>query len=274
MLTHQLTRVEWDETFSQLGQRVVPDWIISAGGEKLWPFSNPKDLKVEFGPKTNDMEIVTPRLAAGDTGLFQLIPTLSYDSVEGNTSDEQQATVPQVVAGVNDRFRHIKSKWSTAFGEIEAGYLIVIKDIQELQAHLTSVKNTLGSTGKTISNQSVWEQLSLLSLQVAASTGEIHSFMRTTAENLDKVTTQCEDLHTSMQFLENETLINNSSTTDRLGNVEKQVAGCEGRLTRLLPLLQNLAKPVPPASSHDPLFREELQDLQKRMEQMSVQLAT
>jgi hypothetical protein len=274
LLTHRLSRGDWDETFAQLDQGIVPDWIVTAGGEKLWSSSKPELLKMESGTRSDDVVLISPKLANVETGLFQLIPALSYDSVEETPSAQQHADIPQVVAHVNDRFRHIKSKWSTAFGEIEAGYLVVIKDIQQLQAHLMSIKNSLGSSGDAVSSTSIWEQMSILSTQVASSTREIHSFMVNTAENLEKVTTQCGDFQASMQFLENETLLNLSTTTDRLATVEKQVAGCEGRLIRLLPVLQNLAKPVPTAASVDSLLRDEVQELQQRMDQLTAHTAT
>jgi hypothetical protein len=86
LLTHQLSRGDWDETFAQLGQGIVPDWIVTAGGEKLWSSSKPEFLKTESDTKSDDLVLVSPKLANVETGLFQLIPALSYDSVEETPS--------------------------------------------------------------------------------------------------------------------------------------------------------------------------------------------
>ena len=273
LLKHQLSRSEWDDTFNLLHQKLIPDWIKVSGGASLWSFLTVDTVEPIPSLEANQgiMQLTSPGFADPETGLFQLIPSLSYDSVELYPTDVQDETVAHVVATMNDRFRSIKAKWSTAFGEIEAGYLVVINDIKQLQKHLVSVKSSLGSHD---SATSVWDQLGVLSSQVAASAAESHAFMLTTADTLEKVTVQCEHLSSSLQFFENEAMINTSATSDCLNQVDSKLAACEQRLARLLPILQNLAKQHHPAAPPEPLLREEIQDMQQRMDRMSSQLAS
>ena len=86
------------------------------------------------------------------------------------------------------------------------------------------------------------QQLGDLTSTLTASTGDLQAYMLTMADNLNNVSAQCDDLHTSMQFFENEALLNQTATADRLAMVEKQLSSYEGRFARLLPLLQNITK--------------------------------
>jgi hypothetical protein len=271
LLKYRLSRSEWDDTFALLGQKRNPEWIKATGEISLWSFLN-VDTAVTI-PNADGaqevMQLTSPGFADPETGLFQLIPSLSYVSVELHPTGAPDEAIAHVVSTVNDRLRSIKTKWSTAFGEIEAGYLVVINDIKQLQKHLSLVKTSLGPYDQ---NTSVWDQLGLLSTQVAASTAEIHTFMVTTAETLEKVTGQCEDLSSSFQFLENESMINSSATSDRLEQMENKLGACEQRLTRLLPLLQNRLKQTHMAAPPEPLLREEILEMHQRMDQLSAQL--
>ncbi|MFN9957249.1 MAG: hypothetical protein ACK55I_29445, partial [bacterium] len=118
-----------------------------------------------------DLQLTSPKLANTDTGLFQLIPALSYDSVEIDPSSASDEVMTQVVTDVNSRFRTIKSKWSTAFSEIEAGYLVVINDIRQLQGLLSSVVTNSDS------QKSVWQRLEHVSSQVAATSIDLQAYM-------------------------------------------------------------------------------------------------
>jgi hypothetical protein len=137
LLKYRLSRSEWDDTFALLGQKRIPEWIKATGEISLWSFLN-VDTAVTI-PNADGaqevMQLTSPGFADPETGLFQLIPSLSYDSVELHPTGAPDEAVAHVVSTVNDRLRSIKTKWSTAFGEIEAGYLVVINDIKQLQKH-------------------------------------------------------------------------------------------------------------------------------------------
>jgi hypothetical protein len=270
LLSQQLARAEWDETFLILQQGLVPDWIKNVGAEKLWASSDaPIQEPDQDATAKPDLQLTSPKLANTDTGLFQLIPALSYDSVEIDPSSASDEVMTQVVTDVNSRFRTIKSKWSTAFSEIEAGYLVVINDIRQLQGLLSSVVTNSDS------QKSVWQRLEHVSSQVAATSIDLQAYMTSTATNLNTVSTQCDKLHASMQIFENEALLNNSSISERLAVAEKQLQAYESRFARLLPLLQSLSRSsVHPSSNDNPLYREEFQDLQKQVELLSSKLAS
>jgi len=268
LLNHQLPRSEWDDTFDLLQRKLIPSWIKNAGASKLWS-------AVESAEPAS-FSLTSPKLATADTGLFQLIPTLSYDLVDLDPSVPPSDSIDHLVIGVNDRFRTIKSKWSTAFCEIEAGYLVVIDDIKQLQNHLTSIMTQLGTQVGSDPDQSVWSKLEAVSLQVAAATDALQTHVTASAGNLRKVSTQCDDLHSSMQFFENEALLNHMALADCLAAAEHQLQAYEARFARLLPLLQNLARPSSSSTTmgQDSLLREEFNNLQKQVDTISARLAT
>jgi len=273
LLRHSLTRVEWDETFKIFAENQMPEWIKTASGEKLWAVITPGEAQVQsasLADKREVVQLISPKFATPDTGLFQLIPTMSYDSVELETNVSEE--MDQVIHAVNDRFQKMKAKWSTAFGEIEAGYLVVINDSKQLQSHLSIVMTTLGSSDGSNPGTTVLQQLRDLTSTLTASTGDLQAYMLMTADNLNKVSAQCDDLHTSMQFFENEALLNQTATTDRLAMVEKQLSSYEGRFARLLPLLQNITKQSTAFPSQDALLCEEFQEMQRRMDLFSAQV--
>jgi hypothetical protein len=83
----------------------MPEWIKTAGGEKLWAVITPGEAQVQSALLANKKEVVqliSPKFATPDTGLFQLIPTMSYDSVELETNISEETD--QVIHAVNNRF--------------------------------------------------------------------------------------------------------------------------------------------------------------------------
>ena len=275
LLSHQLSRAEWDDTFALLKQQLIPDWIKRLDIKQVWVKPQMLVPDVSTTPGVNvALTLTSPRLTDGEPGLFQLIPTLSYDSVDVDTSSSPTTAMDHVLDSVNDRFRSIKSKWSTAFGEIEAGYLVVINDIRKLHGHLITMMANLGTTDPMDSGNTVWQRLEHVTSQVSASSAALQTYMTTTGKNLDKVSAQCEGLHQSMQFFENEALVNHAAISDRLLQVEKHLQAYENRFARLLPLLQNFSRQPTHSADQGIEFREEFQDLQKQVEFLTTKMST
>jgi len=271
LLTHCLTREEWDDTFRCFGQDQIPEWIKTTGGEKLWA---QVQIESDFSMEP-DLGLTSPRLTDSDPdGLFQLIPSLSYDSVEVNQTASVEDALNQTVEMVNSRFGKIKSKWSTAFSEIEASYLVVIKDIKLLQHHLATVVASVGTSIEASQGSSVWERLHELTTYLSSSTHKVDVFMESTKGNLDRITHKCDDLQAALQFSENEALLNQTTTVDRLGAMERQLTAFEARFARLLPLLQSLMKHSPSSSNPDPdaSFRDAFKELQQRVDTLTKRL--
>jgi hypothetical protein len=82
-----------------------------------------------------------------NTGIFEVFPVLSYDDDvlsdevdEEPTADEAVLSQTKVSKSIKEHFENLKHKWSKAFWEVEASYLLVTSDIDkptlECQFHL------------------------------------------------------------------------------------------------------------------------------------------
>jgi hypothetical protein len=236
LLQQELSRSTWESPFQVLSEDQLPTWLLDSNGKTLWT------VKAPMLPAQSVMNLVSPKFSISEgPQLFDMVPSLSYDSSNLPT-DASPAAAAQTLQSFNDRFKKIKAKWSLAFGEIESGYLVVINDIRNLQQHLALTMKAVGTppTGDALDDM-MWNRIELLTTQLTLSSHDMNTALSTSASNLAKISDHCDDIHHNLQFLENEFQLNQASATDRISELEKQVAAYDSRFQRLLPLLQGLA---------------------------------
>jgi hypothetical protein len=216
LLQQALTRLTWDETFQALDEGKLPKWLLASPGKDLWMVEPPTP---SIKPV---LDLVSPKFStSGGPSLFDMVPSLSYDSSDLPSDDSPNATA-QTLQSFNDHFAKIKAKWSLAFGEIESGYLVVINDIKKLHQHLASTMKAVGAppTGD-LADDSMWQRIELLTTQLTLSSQDINTALSTSASNLAKISDRCDDIHQNQQFLENDFQLNQASASDKILALEK-----------------------------------------------------
>lgn len=149
---------EWLQLFEQVRHRVPPKWLA---------FDEPstmEEIEVEEQPQE---AILTPSHAASSC-LLGLIPTLSFDSAASIGSNENVADVTAHLRQFRSQFSSLREKWTQAFTEVEAGYSLVVRDLQKLHHLSTSNSSAVGAAvplGDTAPT-TLWQGLSQLHQRV------------------------------------------------------------------------------------------------------------
>jgi hypothetical protein len=143
ILGAKLTVKEFTTLFEELQEGRRPDWMPIV----LMPTEQPKDDV--FGALHMDVDdLVSPKFATKDSGIFPLVPKLSFESDNGEESAFESPLSPEEVTKLlkeyHKRFANLKSKWTQTFLKVEASYALVVKDLSLLHKMSSMLKTTVG----------------------------------------------------------------------------------------------------------------------------------
>jgi len=244
----QLTVTEWTELSAQMKQGDVPKWLAFGATKE----QNPNleiDTKVEAG-----LDLMSPFAQEQSGSLLNLIPTLSYDdSVDSSESgfspeDLELRDIATYVGKFRANFHHLKQKWMRAFVEVEAGYGLVVKDLQKLgQATIMCQQNigshpisddkaTIGSRPMSDDKATLWSSFTALQGTVLSATTSLTGH----ATQIGELSHQQTSLTQMVTALEDTTDYVSSSLDTEVHHLEKDLRAIEQRMLKLLPLLNHL----------------------------------
>jgi hypothetical protein len=180
VLVTEISLQEWSSFFQEGEKGHFPAWFLEQrSGEDKENETGPR-VKTDLlssrpaGLRSTQVmqdQLSSPVPSSAKAGLLLEVPTLSFDSAEvveiSNESNGEPATVQQVSdlsKFVFNRFSSLKSKWTKAFQEVEATYLVLTTDMSSINAQLVGLVQDLG-TPPTNSNppfKMVWEGLTFV----------------------------------------------------------------------------------------------------------------
>jgi len=214
VLATALSHQEWVNFFQDGARGDFPDWFLEqrSGEDK----ENETGLKVQTdlvslkSTRLRSTQVMQDQLSSpvpsnAKAGLILEVPTLSFDLAEvveiANESNGELATVQQVadlLKFVFNRFSSLKSKWTKAFQEVEATYLVLTTDMSSINAQLMGVMQDLGAPPSTSNPpfKSVWEGLGFVQQSLhpmvnhlTDSTRQLHSNLKTFSEDVTSLST-------------------------------------------------------------------------------------
>ena len=148
VLEVKLTVEEFTTLFDELKQGLKPNWF---------PEANIKESSVQIGTTAADEadeELVSPKFATKDSGIFELMPKLSFSSDEGQVTFESElspAEVHSLLQEYHKRFADLKTKWTQTFLEVEASHALVVKDLSLLHQVTSTLKTIVGTPDSSLS---------------------------------------------------------------------------------------------------------------------------
>jgi len=292
LLSIKLPRDEWIMLFDLLTVGIAPEWLLQSPVAKLWtnfaPQSSPTsvlpqstnivvkpDTTTKFS-QSNEVEILSPRFT--DSAVFiNGIPSLSFDDAS------QEADVPYSALTMNQvgellhkfskRFASLKSKWTSAFSDVEANYLVVVRDLSDLQRFTNTMASSVGQPDPDIAtnSHSLWDQVKLLH---ATAIDQFTAISQSVEDSTTSVAALLQDqtlLQSSVSAMEDGLATTTMSLQKRIQQIESTIQSFDSRFARLLPVLKHLQATktsAPTAAATDPNLANQLQDLQLQVSKL------
>ena len=207
---------------------------------------SPKDSKMKEPESSTgkdpgvSSELQSPRLSDRNTGIFALVPSLSFDSVDSAATAsshdiralEENKTVLQRLKSVEAKLKTIKQAWSKPFMEIDACYLSVVNDLKLLGKRTTWMSETLETPVELLGKNfpSLWQGFK----EVDGVLGEVQ---RTCSEYTAKTAAQLAEINRAkvdIGYLHE----SQGSFEDRLTGVETTLQMHNGRFAKLRPIIE------------------------------------
>jgi hypothetical protein len=279
LLSLKLPKENWIALFESLALGVAPDWLLQSD-PKLWtsfaPKTSPTSVLPDVVPRrsafqtestsdqvpsalqSNEIEIVSPRFA--DSAVFiNGFPTLSFD----DNSQEDDAfyssltmdQIGDILQKFTKRFTSLKAKWTSAFSDVEANYLVVVKDLSDLHRFTNTVASSVGQPDPVTTSPSptLWDQVKLLH---DLAVDQFQAMSQTIDDSTASVTTLVQDhslLQASVAAVEDKVTNTSASFQHRLHQLELTTQSFETRFARLLPVLKQLQVSRPATLTNAPV---------------------
>ncbi len=145
ILEVKLSVKEFTTLFDDLNQGSKPDWLLAV------PQNSTADVldRTSILVPTDMEELLSPKYATKDSGIFALFPKLSFGSdLDGEEVFESELTtdaIQNLLKEYQRRFINLKTKWTQTFLEVEASHALVVKDLALLHNSSLQLKEIVGS---------------------------------------------------------------------------------------------------------------------------------
>jgi hypothetical protein len=232
----QLTAAEWDQLFLQVQQRKPPKWLA---------FEESPVATISTSAASTVLEILSPTNVESG-GLLSVVPMLSFDestaSGEDMASEMDLAEVTTFIYKFRSQFASLKTKWARAFTEVEAGYGLVVEDLQKLQKICQGQSAIVGSPltldGET--PPTLWDGLHAVHETVTG----VASAVQVQAQSIDALSANQTHLTHSVLALESQA-DESTGLADVVSRLTMDLRALENRVLRLVPLLNQLRRNQP-----------------------------
>jgi predicted nucleic acid-binding Zn-ribbon protein len=247
---HQ-ARDKWSDIFNDLEQGVYPlDVNLPA---KLEPV---EELEENSHPLLHDqLDLVSPKKATEQAGIFSVFPTLSYDddveNGDGTDTPVTKESVRDSIKEFNHRFARLKSKWTSAFQDVEVSHLLVTADLAKVSAATDTLTSAIGAPPVIdgVTFNSVWQAI----LHVS---GRLQDGFTSLQESMQHVTLEFDRVSTQYQ--------------QNMATFKDTVKRHESRFAKILPILMNMqtASTTSKATSLPTELEERLHELSQAVEEL------
>jgi hypothetical protein len=300
LLGLRLPKEEWVELFELLLVGIAPGWLFQLPDSKIWsnfaPQTSPTSVLPTIGIEpsneqgdsnakvsnipANAVEILSPRFT--DSAIFlNGFPSLSFDDISQEDDVPYSTLTMEQIGDVlhkfTKRFMSLKTKWTSAFSDVEANYLVVVKDLTDLQRFTNSMASTIGQPDPSQSDRNLWDHLKTLH---ATAVEQIQSVMHSVDDSAASVNAIVHD-HTLLQssVAAVEEVVTNTVTSlqQRLHQVETTLHSFDSRFARLLPVLKHLQasrQSAPTSTTPDATVLNQIQELRLQVQKLQDTLWT
>lgn len=99
------TSSEWEGVFQQISAETVPDWLEVEKAE------GPLVEELEKEEDSDRFELLSPSAAAEKKGVFEIFPTLSFESASSEEDDQLRTSesLAHKVQNLENRFRSLQA---------------------------------------------------------------------------------------------------------------------------------------------------------------------
>jgi len=162
----------------------------------------------------------------------------------------------------------LKAKWNSAFSDVEANYLVVVKDLTDLQQFANNVASSVShpDSTQTSAGRSLWDQVKILHSTAVEQFQSRSQSVEASTANVSAVSQGYTLLHTSVTVVEHTISSTATALQQCLLQVETTLQSFDTRFARLLPISKQLqtARPATASTSTapDPAILNQIQDLQ------------
>jgi hypothetical protein len=237
-----LTAEEWVQLFELIRHRTPPKWLA---------FDESPAVTLDTQVSSPSIEILSPT-NMDNGGLLNSIPMLSSfdDSVTSDGDVDPELTLAEVTSFIRkfrSHFSSLKGKWHRAFTEVEAGYGLLVQDLQRLhsvaQAHSTSMGQPEEFSGSA--PESLWQGLSAVHESVTS----VAATVQAQGNSIDTLAVDQSQFTHSMLALESQTEAISSSACTQIAALTLDLRALEGRFLRLVPILSQMKRGAPQTAS-------------------------
>jgi len=201
-------------------------------------------------------------------------PSLSFDDTSQEDDALYSSLMMDQISGMlrkfTKRFSSLKSKWRSAFSDVEANYLVMVKDLMDLQQLTNTIASTVGTPDSSPGAEChpLWDQFKVLR---ATTMDRFQIITQTVDKSTASLNTMVQDqtlLQSSMAVVEEAVNNTTASLQQQIHQVETTLQSFDSRFFRLLPVLKHLQASKSPSPPTDPTILNQIQDLQLQVRKL------
>jgi hypothetical protein len=140
----ELSASDWEQVFADVPAGKFPSWLQQQDQED----DSMKDDELD----QESFHLLSPVASKSKNGVFKIVPTFSFDSVNSETAsqeDDQRPNLDKKLAKLEGKVVSLKNKLSRPFLDIDASYTVMTTDLVKLHAHMQNIREVIGTSKAT-----------------------------------------------------------------------------------------------------------------------------
>jgi hypothetical protein len=133
---------EWESIFGSIQSGHLPEWLV-----ELEDVLKAKDDEAE-DIELNSLQPLSPMASQDKHGVFDIVPTFSFDSTDVDELHEEKDSKPEDInvrmMKVEGKLVALKSKLSRPFLDIDASYSVLSADVHKVYDKIKSISIAIG----------------------------------------------------------------------------------------------------------------------------------
>jgi len=134
---------EWEMIFGAIQSGHLPEWLKELANDV-----DEEELGVAEEEDQKSLQLLSPLASRGKHGVFEIIPSFSFDSTGSLGQEENGDTKEDYVDGrlakVESRIDSLKTKLTRPFLDIDASYSVLSSDINKIYDRVKSLTIAIG----------------------------------------------------------------------------------------------------------------------------------
>jgi hypothetical protein len=162
------TAREWEKEVNRINAGEFPEWLLDK--EDVNFQENEQD---NISNKEPAMDLLSPVACERKQGIFDIVPSLSFDSASSDKSLEScvvEASLEDKVATLDVHLRRLRDKLVRPFNDIEASYVTLVGDMNKINSRVKELFTSIGAAslirGKNYNT--IWGAVQAISVEVTS----------------------------------------------------------------------------------------------------------